>query len=259
MIDSAAWRGVKALNVLTGDTLYRVLDQIPPPLAFLADAVTLRRRALGLTRDGLHETGGPAPSTLARIESPTPSTAFPRPTTLDRLDKALKWQSGSAARCLDMRDPVSLEDTVASTGASGGTSAPNIPVPGDPLDFSYVAVPVEVLREGLTLIQQNLAPTDLPGGSTALRGLIQFAQKLSAAHATEVLERFGGPSRTVPGFLQTTFAPYLGDAAPFEESSPSLDDDQRYRRWLAGLSADEGGRYHERWHRKQRALQTAAI
>jgi hypothetical protein len=248
-----------------GDKLLRVLEQIPPPLAFLADAVTTRRRALGLTRIGLHEAGGPSDSTMARLESPTATTAYPRPSTLDRLDAGLKWIPGSAAGCLDLREPTPLEDISAAPPVE--TTKPTTPPEaltgdgsaGDPLDFAYVAVPVEVLREGLLLIQQNLSPSDLAGGTSALGSLIKFAQQLSAAHATEVLERFGGPTRSIPGFLQITFAPYLLPDPPFDQPTDQQIDDQNYRRWLVGALEDQSGRYTCRLTNKLRAIALQAL
>lgn len=263
MLDSRVSSPTRAFRHLAGDRLLRVLDQIPPPLAFLADAVTTRRRALGLTRIGLHDAGGPSDSTMSRIENPTGSTTYPRPSTLDRLDNALRWKPGSAAGCLDLRDPLPLEDAESSTPVTDlpreEQEAPANSGASDPLDFDYVAVPVDVLRDGLMLIQQNLTPADIAGGATALRRLIQFAQKLSAAHATEVLERLGGPGRPIPGFLQITFAPYLLEDAPFDEPSEQQRDDQRYRRWLVGVDEDATGRYQRRLDRKLRAIALDAI
>ncbi|OZE28306.1 hypothetical protein CH262_03025 [Rhodococcus sp. 05-2255-1e] len=247
-----------------GDKLLRVLEQIPPPLAFLADAVTMRRRALGLTRIGLHEAGGPSDSTMARLESPTATTAYPRPSTLDRLDAGLKWVPGSAAGCLDLREPTPLEDISAAIPTQ--PTKPSAPQElaaegsaGDPLDFAYVAVPVEVLREGLLLIQQSLSPSDLAGGTSALGSLIRFAQQLSAAHATEVLERFGGPTRSIPGFLRITFAPYLLEDPPFDKPTEQQVDDQNYRRWLVGALEDQTGRYACRLTNKLRAIALQAL
>lgn len=265
MVDLPVASPTRPFRHLAGDSLLRVLDQIPPPLAFLADAVTTRRRALGLTRIGLHEAGGPSDSTMSRIENPTVSTAYPRPSTLDRLDTALRWKPGSAAGCLDLREPVPVEDVEAPVvaidpAAHGGSDHPvGVAGSSDPLDFDYVAVPVDVLRDGLMIIQQNLTPADIPGGASALGQLIQFAQKLSAAHATEVLERLGGPGRQMPGFLQITFAPYLLEEAPFDEPSEQQRDDQNYRRWLVGAADDVTGRYQNRLDRKLRAIALNAI
>lgn len=264
MLDSGVSSRTRAFQHLAGDRLLRVLDQIPPPLAFLADAVTTRRRALGLTRVGLRAAGGPSDSTMSRIETPTGSTTYPRPSTLDRLDVALRWRPGSAAGCLDLREPVPVEDVESPAPVTDPTAreAPDASTyngASDPLDFDYVAVPVDVLRDGLMLIQQNLTPADIAGGASALRYLIQFAQKLSAAHATEVLERLGGPGRPIPGFLQITFAPYLLEDAPFDEPSEQQRDDQQYRRWLVGANEDLTGRYQRRLDRKLRAIALDAI
>ncbi|MBJ7287552.1 hypothetical protein [Williamsia sp.] len=127
--------------------------------------------------------------------------------------------------------------------------------PPDALDFNYVEVPADVLREGLALIQR-LTPSAAVDADVAT-ALIRFAHKLSAAHATEVLERFGGPGRTVPGFLQTAFGPYLLDEVPFDDATVQQRDDQRYRRWLIGIAEDTDGRFSNRFDRKMRAISVA--
>ncbi|WP_411815538.1 helix-turn-helix domain-containing protein [Gordonia sp. SND2] len=73
-------------------------------VARLGAAIAERRRQLGLSQIEVWQRGGPSNSTLTRIENglgDPPSSA-----TLRKLDVALDWQSGSAARALDGGDPV---------------------------------------------------------------------------------------------------------------------------------------------------------
>lgn len=228
-------------------TLCDVSDQIPPPLAHLADAVKSRRRGLGLTREALRLAGGPSDSTLARIESPESTTAFPRPSTLARLDVALAWEPGSAASCLDLKPPrpISRRATSAETSASSPRTV-------DPLDFGYVAVPAEVIREGLDLVQRVSRAEGVEGAF--LRELSELAHHLGAAHATEVLERFAAAGKTVPGFLLTAFGPYLAEDVSAETAEAQKQREQDYRRWLVGLTVDDDGQFDDRLQRKTRAI-----
>ncbi len=236
-----------ALHQLRAATLYGVSDEIPPPLAHLADAVKSRRRGLGLTREALRLAGGPSDSTLARIENPEPTTAFPRPSTLARLDVALTWEPGSAASCLDLKPPRPI-----SRGEAPDEKAVKGPPTVDPLDFAHVAVPAEVIREGLDLVQR-LSRSERVEPALS-RELSVFAHHLGAAHATEVLERFVAAGKTVPGFLLTTFGPYLTEGVSDDEVDTRKQPDQEYRRWLAGLAVDDDGRFHDRLQQKIRAI-----
>lgn len=230
-----------------GDSLCVVHEQIPPPLVHLAEAVKTRRRGLGLTRDALRRAGGPSDSTLARIENPDPGTAFPRPSTLARLDAALSWEPGSAASCLDLNNP---QPAPGLGTAPEEQSTPTLSA--DPLDFSHVAVPASVIREGLDLMQRFSRAVDTD--AAFLHELTQFAHHLGAAHATEVLERFAGAGRRPPEFLLTAFGPYLAEVAADSEVSPEQLEEQDYRRWLAGQQADDEARFSDRLRTKIRAI-----
>lgn len=69
----------------------------------LGSIVRRRREELGLTQDQVTERGGPSDKSQTRIER----GQLPRPTakTLAKLDRALKWDQGSAAAVLVGRDP----------------------------------------------------------------------------------------------------------------------------------------------------------
>lgn len=224
-------------------------EQTPRPLAYLAEAVAVRRRALGLTREGLRIAGGPSDSTMARIENPAATTAFPRPSTLDRLDRSLRWRSGSAAGCLELREPLPADATRDPLDEVGDKSP--VAERRDPLDFDYVAVPASDIRDGLAAIQAFADKYRDDAGEVA--AIVRFAHRLGAAHATEILERFKGAGRELPGFMHTALSPYLVETEPKAISASDQLIDQQYRRWLAGLEGDDEGRFRRRLVGKMRA------
>ena len=73
----------------------------------LATAVSDRRRQLALSMAAAEAAGGPSQPTLVRIESG--QSPPPRPITLAKLDRALRWRPGTAARVY-AGDPTALDD-----------------------------------------------------------------------------------------------------------------------------------------------------
>ena len=73
------------------------------------------------------------------------------------------------------------------------------------------------------------------------------------------MERFGGPTKSIPGFVEITFGPYLAPEPPFDAPTEQELDDQRYRRWLVGHEDDLAGRYERRLARKLRAIALDAL
>ncbi|TSD99365.1 helix-turn-helix domain-containing protein [Skermania sp. ID1734] len=70
--------------------------------------VRARRARLGMTHDDVRAAGGPSDRLMTKIEhgqGPEPS-----PSTLRKIDCALRWQPGSAAAVLGGEDPRPLED-----------------------------------------------------------------------------------------------------------------------------------------------------
>ncbi|SDD43597.1 helix-turn-helix domain-containing protein [Auraticoccus monumenti] len=72
-----------------------------------AQIVKLRRQQLGLTHALIAARGGPSSQTLSNVEMATGSS--PSPSTLRKLDEALEWQAGSAARALQGGRPTTRE------------------------------------------------------------------------------------------------------------------------------------------------------
>ncbi len=78
-------------------------------LLALAEAVKARRAELGLTHEDVLAADGPSGVTLTKIESAKGSP--PRALTLKRLDTALQWEPGSAARVLSGGTPLPVRMT----------------------------------------------------------------------------------------------------------------------------------------------------
>lgn len=219
--------------------------------------VAARRRWLGLTRDQVHAAGGPADTTLARIENPTPTTAPPRARTLRRLDEGLRWSPGSAARTLAGGEPDPLDTESAEN------SEPS--APANPLNFSKLEISVELVRGLLTtsdvvydvLTRQDLPASCMPAAEKAADELASIIRKLSAAYATEVLERAGGPGRVLTPAVEMAYREHLSSSV--QSADPDVAEEQLYRRWLAGKEQDldeiTRDAFHQRWQAKQRVLQ----
>lgn len=224
--------------VFLWDTVWAMSD-VPEGLSRLARAVTERRRTLGLTRVQVHENGGPADTTLARIENPSAETAPPRPTTLRRLDAGLAWPEGSAARTLH--------------GASGDADQP-LPATAQPdWVIASIEMPVAIVRDLVRAGDHVIA--EHPGDST--RELKACIQQITATYATEVLERVGGPGASIPLPVELTFREHL--SAPLAPQGDPVRSDQLYRRWLAGNALPEGDQhltttFEARWRAKRRAI-----
>jgi hypothetical protein len=91
--------------------------------ARLAKAVRLRRTELHWSQDTVREAGGPSDVVLSRIERNEHDDAYPRADTIQKLDKGLLWQPGSAAAVLNGRDPVPLPlTTQQSNGVSDAST-----------------------------------------------------------------------------------------------------------------------------------------
>lgn len=75
--------------------------------ARFARLIVQRRRVLGLTTRDVQKAGGPSTPTLNRLEAGR--VAQPSRDTLVKLDRALQWQPGSAARSFDGGLPETIE------------------------------------------------------------------------------------------------------------------------------------------------------
>lgn len=207
----------------------------------LANAVQERRRALALTRAEVHANGGPADTTMARIENPTTETTAPRPTTLRRLDKGLQWPEGTAAKLLHR-----------STSPAGAPVDNETLELTDALSFTTIEMPVSIVRD---IVRAADGAIGSPSSDTH-EALRRCVQRLTAIYATEVLERVGGPGGTIAPAIELTFRGHLN--SPLAPAGDPSRVDQLYRRWLAGmLPEDEKGLvdvFTARWRAKRRSI-----
>ncbi|WP_319028490.1 helix-turn-helix transcriptional regulator [Dietzia sp. PP-33] len=72
----------------------------------LAEAVRNRRLALRMSQLDVAHAGGPSDTTVSKIENQTGKNFAAA--TVNKLDRALEWEAGSAARVLDGGDPTPL-------------------------------------------------------------------------------------------------------------------------------------------------------
>lgn len=211
---------------------------VPEDLQRLATAVHDRRRSLALTRTEVHEKGGPADTTMARIENPGPGTTSPRPTTLRRLDQGLSWPDGQAARILHGPvDDVEYYETPDLTNA---------------LSFTTMEIPVSIIQDIVQAASKVV--TALPADDS--KDLRECVQRLTGIYATEVLERVGGPGTARIPLIDLTFRELLD--TPLAPSGSPVRTEQLYRRWLAGMLPDEekelSDAFTKRWKAKRRSV-----
>ena len=208
-------------------------------LAFLARAVFRRRRELGLTRLDLSQLGGPSDTTIARIEAPTVKTAFPRPSTLRRLDAGLRWATGSAAGCLILREPIPLNSGDSAPRAHGYLREPDT-----------VELPTELIHQIITTLDAiNLNPS---GSNTAVKRLQDVADAMRWAYLTREVEDLRTAGSEIPDHLAIGIMSALMCTAGTEPARRDGHADRLYLRWLVGLDdADANGQFAARLDKRR--------
>lgn len=81
----------------------------------LRDAVLARRTELDLTQLDVWQSGGPSNTTLTQIENGLTKTLTR--TTAQKLDRALRWEKGSARAVWNGESPTSLGNDIAVADA----------------------------------------------------------------------------------------------------------------------------------------------
>lgn len=99
-------RWLLAADSWLGQSPNRVLDVTAHPERF-GRLVESRRRELGLSHRAVSEAGGPTTVTISKIERG--HTPQPGLKTFAKLDRALKWRAGSAARAFEGAEPEPIE------------------------------------------------------------------------------------------------------------------------------------------------------
>ncbi|QNG20173.1 helix-turn-helix transcriptional regulator [Rhodococcus triatomae] len=202
-----------------------------------------RRRLLNLTQDEVTAAGGPSDAAQTRAENgtgPDPSIE-----TLRKLDLALRWAPGSAARTLEGGEPVPLESSESR----------RIPAERPPLRLGPSQIPLD-----LETLVELLAPhgavnriaeehPGVPGLSDAAAELDRVVSKITGAYVTRLLEVNGGPSGPRQPLLEFAFGHLL--EAPPSTADPVEREEALYRRYLYGrghdLDAATRERYRRRW------------
>ncbi|MFC9995292.1 hypothetical protein [Nocardia sp. NPDC127526] len=195
----------------------------PEYATFLAACVRERRRELNVSLDDVIAAGGPTRRTLVRVEAATLGPA-PKPVTFRRLDQALSWHSGSAARAYwrGEKPRARAEQRTLDAGTA------------------VVAVPAALaLQLFNTQIELNAAlgtdPVDERGLRSSVDRLNTHLGRLLGLYLTDLLERNWRPDAAPPPLVEQAFGELL--STPVSEDDPDYED-KLYRRWLIGRAPD---------------------
>lgn len=207
----------------------------------LGDRVRERRRQLNLTLNGVKAAGGPTGPTVIRAEAG--QLEDPRPSTLAKLDEALRWTPGSAARAYwERAEPEPLTEPVAAEWDPGA---------------SEVSLPVEAMLALLTT-QRQLAEV-VAGAEIDRARLTDISAALTrqigavvGGFATDLLERNHGT--VASGGMHPLLEFAFGDVLDIPPEATGDDAEERlYRRWLAGRPPAPGAGQAERFAARLRA------
>ncbi|EME23401.1 helix-turn-helix domain-containing protein [Rhodococcus triatomae] len=218
----------------------------------LARAVGERRRQLNLTLDQVKTAGGPSDVTTGKIEKaqiPEPSAR-----TLRRLDVALRWTDGSAARVLTGGTPVPVEDVPPPGGvdADADSVTLSLAIVGDLSDLAKryerlasdhhgdpLAAELGRVNERFDLLVDRVMRTWLT---------VQLERRMTPTEA-------GAAAGSPPGdpVVEMLLGDYL-DRTPRPPTAQDADE-LRYLRWLTGRADDVDPptqqRYLARWRARQ--------
>ncbi len=189
---------------------------------FFASVVKEYRR--GRAMEAMRAAGGPGVPTWVKAEAKR--LVNPRPVTMEKFDKALGWEPGSALRAYWHRQqPVPIEDGPPSPAAPLRAGADS------------VAVPLDRVEDLLGLQRDFHAAVDNSTGTVPVEELRRIGKALDdvvsmivGRWATDMLEINRSGGSTHPGL-----AIALADAlsVPVDPADPHAED-RLYRRWLAG-------------------------
>ncbi|MGB3676806.1 MAG: hypothetical protein WA988_20445 [Candidatus Nanopelagicales bacterium] len=228
---------------------------MPPRLRRFGAIVAARRRLLGLTRDQVREAGGPSDTRLASIEEGTGPT--PSGSTLAKLDNALEWVLGSAARTLSGGEPTALNPAPAGADTARlGVGPDEVAVP--------VALLIELINHGRAV---NAAVKKASGAAVPLSSIDKPTARLNAAVSRlsriaiiDVFERNGGPGRQIPNMLELAFADQLDVPIDPKTMDPLEQEDRLYIQWLAHrpveIPSEQVEQFYQRWSSQETGRQS---
>ncbi|AII05597.1 helix-turn-helix domain-containing protein [Rhodococcus opacus] len=210
-----------------------------------------RRRLLNLTQDEVTAAGGPSDAAQTRAENgtgPDPSIE-----TLRKLDVALRWAPGSAARTLDGGHPTPLEALDGDDRSP--TPRPLTLGPSEiPLDLDTI---IEILGPHTQITKLSAAHPEVPGLAEAAGELSRVVSKITGAYVTRLLEVNGGPAGPRQPLVEFAFGHLLEE--PSTVTDPRELEEARYRRFLYGRGEDLDAATRERfWRRWEDAVKLVA-
>jgi transcriptional regulator with XRE-family HTH domain len=202
-----------------------------------------RRRLLNLTQDQVTAAGGPSDAAQTRAENgtgPDPSIE-----TLRKLDVALRWAPGSAARTLEGGSPTPLEALDAEE-----RSAPSRPLTLGPSEIPLsLDTIIEILGPHTRITKLSAAHPEVPGLADAAADLSRVVSKITGAYVTRLLEVNGGPAGPRQPLIEFAFGHLLEE--PPTADDPHEREEALYRRFLygreEGLDAATRERFWRRW------------
>lgn len=200
-----------------------------------------RRRELGMTQGDVREAGGPSDLTIRKLEKGV--TSRPDLNTLAKLDQALGWVAGSAARTLNGGWPESLSQ-------AGGTRGRSIALPDDPSVTLRTDVLADLIErtQPLSGIAKRLQDDELTETVTSINVVVD---RVFRAWITNQLEQWKaeGTLQQQEVFVQRMLGEHLARDPATDD--PDDAEELAYIRWLLGrgdeLTAEQAEQFETRW------------
>lgn len=191
--------------------------------------VTTRRRELSLSLIALRNAGGPVPATTSKIErglEPKPALA-----TFNRLDQALQWVPGSAARAWNGGTPTPVEAIRSERSITAGPT-----IHRGPMQLVISTELLPVLTRIVNRVREGRAEMELPESLTqAFDELDAVVARLNRSWLISYTEQRLIESGNIDDdpLLTVILEPQL-DADPFASQNEYDRQDATYLRWLLG-------------------------
>ncbi|MFZ2173288.1 MAG: helix-turn-helix domain-containing protein [Rhodococcus sp. (in: high G+C Gram-positive bacteria)] len=204
-----------------------------------------RRRLLNLTQDQVTAAGGPSDAAQTRAENgtgPDPSIE-----TLRKLDVALRWAPGSAARTLEGGSPTPVEELDVQERQRHLPAGALALGPSEiPLELDTI---IDILGPQTEIAKISAAHPEVPGLADAAGNLTRVVSKITGAYVTRLLEVNGGPAGPRQPLVEFAFGHLLEE--PTGVTDPREREEAQYRRFLCGrdeiLDSATRERFWRRW------------
>lgn len=221
-----------------------------PDMARFGAIVNRRRRELGLSLDDVAAVGGPSQVTVSNIEQG--ATNKPHFATFAKLDTALSWTPGSAARTFDGQSPEPLDLTDQTQASSRRRTASAIG-PDDAAVSMQTVGDLLVVAQKIERIAANSASADLKQASAELETLVDRVMRTWIITQVETRLIEDGGERQQDPMIEIFLSDYL-----LRASRPGTDADEfdlGYLQWLLDKSDDltpeQTSAFEDRWNSKR--------